>query len=54
MLLADSCHLGQYSPRSSHTDRAGLAMEEFLRFISVVQFAKPRFVRKDIELDVSS
>jgi cytochrome P450 len=31
--------------------RAGLAMEEFLRFISVVQFTKPRFVRKDIELD---
>src|SRR5215831_7901245 len=30
--------------------RAGLAMEEFLRFISVVQFTKPRFVRKDIEL----
>jgi cytochrome P450 len=31
--------------------RAGLAVEEFLRFISVVQFTKPRFVRKDIELD---
>ena len=30
--------------------RAGLAVEEFLRFISVVQFTKPRFVRKDIEL----
>jgi cytochrome P450 PksS len=30
--------------------RAGLAVEEFLRFISVVQFAKPRFIRKDIEL----
>jgi cytochrome P450 len=30
--------------------RAGLAMEEFLRFISVVQFTKPRFIRKDIEL----
>jgi cytochrome P450 len=30
--------------------RAGLAMEEFLRFISVVQFTKPRFVRKDVEL----
>jgi cytochrome P450 len=25
-------------------------VEEFLRFISVVQFTKPRFVRKDIEL----
>ena len=30
--------------------RAGLAVEEFLRFISVVQFTKPRFVRKDIDL----
>jgi cytochrome P450 len=30
--------------------RAGLAVEEFLRFISVVQFTKPRFVREDIEL----
>ena len=27
-----------------------MAVEEFLRFISVVQFTKPRFVRKDIEL----
>jgi cytochrome P450 len=32
------------------SSRAGLAVEEFLRFISVVQFTKPRFVRKDIEL----
>jgi cytochrome P450 len=31
-------------------NRAGVAVEEFLRFISVVQFTKPRFVRKDIEL----
>jgi cytochrome P450 PksS len=31
-------------------DRAGLAVEEFLRFISPVQFTKPRFVRRDIEL----
>jgi cytochrome P450 len=30
--------------------RAGLAVEEFLRFLSVVQFTKPRFVRKDVEL----
>jgi cytochrome P450 len=30
--------------------RGGLAIEEFLRFISVVQFTKPRFVRKDITL----
>jgi cytochrome P450 PksS len=31
-------------------DRAGLAVEEFLRFVSPVQFTKPRYVRKDIEL----
>jgi cytochrome P450 len=31
--------------------RAALAVEEFLRFVSAVQFSKPRFVRKDIELD---
>jgi len=31
--------------------RAGLAIEEFLRFVSPVQFSKPRFVRQDIELD---
>lgn len=30
--------------------RANLAVEEFLRFISPVQFTKPRLVRKDIEL----
>jgi cytochrome P450 len=31
--------------------RADLAVEEFLRFITPVQFTKPRYVRKDIELD---
>src|SRR5499433_281552 len=30
--------------------RAGLAVEEFLRFVSPVQFSKPRFVRKDTQL----
>jgi cytochrome P450 len=30
--------------------RANLAIEEFLRFVSPVQFTKPRFVRKDVEL----
>jgi cytochrome P450 len=30
--------------------RANLAIEEFLRFVSPVQFSKPRFVRKDVEL----
>jgi cytochrome P450 len=31
--------------------RAGLAVEEFLRFVSPVQFSKPRYVRRDVELD---
>jgi len=31
--------------------RAGLAIEEFLRFVSPVQFSKPRFVRQDLSLD---
>jgi cytochrome P450 PksS len=30
--------------------RANLAVEEFLRFVSPVQFSKPRFVRKDTQL----
>jgi cytochrome P450 len=30
--------------------RADLGVEEFLRFVSPVQFSKPRFVRKDMEL----
>jgi cytochrome P450 PksS len=30
--------------------RANLAIEEFLRFVSPVQFTKPRFVRKDVDL----
>jgi cytochrome P450 PksS len=30
--------------------RAGLAVEEFLRFVSPVQFSKPRYVRHDVEL----
>ncbi len=30
--------------------RANLAIEEFLRFISPVQFTKPRFVRRDVDL----
>src|SRR6516225_8938270 len=30
--------------------RADLALEEFLRFVSAVQFSKPRFVRQDIDL----
>ena len=31
--------------------RAGLAVEEFLRFVSPVQFTKPRYVRSDVELN---
>ncbi|HEY7242642.1 MAG TPA: cytochrome P450 [Xanthobacteraceae bacterium] len=31
-------------------NRVNLAVEEFLRFISPVQFTKPRVIRKDIEL----
>jgi cytochrome P450 PksS len=31
-------------------NRASLAVEEFLRFLSPVQFTKPRYVRKDVEL----
>jgi cytochrome P450 len=30
--------------------RVDLAVEEFLRFLSPVQFTKPRYVRKDVEL----
>jgi len=30
--------------------RADLAVEEFLRFVSPVQFSKPRFVKRDMEL----
>jgi cytochrome P450 len=30
--------------------RADLAIEEFLRFVSAVQFSKPRFIRQDVEL----
>jgi len=29
---------------------AGLAVEEFLRYVSPVQFSKPRYVRHDVEL----
>ena len=30
--------------------RASLAVEEFLRFVSPVQFSKPRYIRRDVEL----
>jgi cytochrome P450 len=32
-------------------NRTGLAIEEFLRFVSPVQFSKPRYVRHDVDLD---
>jgi cytochrome P450 PksS len=31
--------------------RAGMAVEEFLRFVSPVQFSKPRYVRQDVDLE---
>ncbi|WBL81703.1 cytochrome P450 [Bradyrhizobium xenonodulans] len=31
--------------------RTSLAVEEFLRFVSPVQFSKPRYVRRDVELE---
>lgn len=31
--------------------RVGLAVEEFLRFVSPVQFSKPRYIRRDFELE---
>lgn len=31
--------------------RAGLAVEEFLRFVSPVQFSKPRYVRREVEVE---
>ena len=31
--------------------RAGLAVEEFLRFVAPVQFSKPRYVRQDLDLE---
>ena len=34
---------------SEDWDRANLAIEEFLRFVSPVQFSKPRFVRRDVD-----
>jgi len=32
-------------------NRANLAVEEFLRFVSPVQFTKPRHVRKNVQID---
>ncbi|WP_298242734.1 cytochrome P450 [uncultured Bradyrhizobium sp.] len=31
--------------------RVGLAVEEFLRFVSPVQFSKPRYVRRDVDVE---
>jgi cytochrome P450 PksS len=35
---------------SEDPSRMSLAVEEFLRFVSPVQFSKPRFVRKDVDI----
>lgn len=35
---------------SEDWSRTDLAVEEFLRFVSPVQFTKPRYVRKDVDL----
>jgi cytochrome P450 len=32
-------------------NRVGIAVEEFLRFVSPVQFSKPRYLRQDVELE---
>src|SRR5207249_1246035 len=39
-----------YTPSQEEWSRVDLAVEEFLGFITPVQFTKPRYVRKDIEL----
>ena len=54
-LISGSVHELTRNPRLRHWlegdwSRADLAIEEFLRFISPVQFSKPRFVRDDVEL----
>jgi cytochrome P450 len=36
---------------ASDWSRLSLAIEEFLRFVSPVQFSKPRYVRHDLELE---
>ncbi len=45
--LAKAPHLRDWLKQD--WSRANLAIEEFLRFVSPVQFTKPRFVRKDVE-----
>jgi cytochrome P450 len=54
-LISGSVHELLRTPRlrdwlEEDWSRAPLAVEEFLRFISPVQFTKPRFVGRDIEL----
>jgi cytochrome P450 PksS len=41
----------QRSKLTSDWGGLGLAIEEFLRFVSPVQFSKPRYVREDLVLD---
>ncbi len=47
-LLQDA---GRRDRRVSEWSGLGLAVEEFLRFVSPVQFSKPRYVRHDLEID---
>ena len=54
-LISGSIHELTRNPRlrdwlTEDWSRANLAVEEFLRFISPVQFSKPRFVGKDVDL----
>lgn len=36
---------------AADSGRVSIAVEEFLRFVSPVQFSKPRYVRRDVELE---
>jgi cytochrome P450 PksS len=54
-LISGSVHELLKNPRlrdwlEKDWSRANLAVEEFLRFLSPVQFTKPRYVSKDLEL----
>ena len=55
-LISGSVLRAAEQPRLARLARGGLepsqpGREEFLRFVSPVQFSKPRFVRKDLELE---
>jgi cytochrome P450 PksS len=55
-LISGSVHELLKNPDMRHWleqdwSRLDLAVEEFLRFLTPVQFTKPRYVRRDVELD---